>query len=94
MGYYDVPAVVNHILQTTGQGSLYYVGHSLGGQQVLITLSLRPEMNSKIRTVFALAPAAFTGNTTNLFLDSAAPFYAPYLNEVPRYILIQYLSSF
>jgi len=82
MGYYDIPAVVNYILQTTGQPSLYYIGHSLGGQQVFITLTLRPEMNSKIRTIFALAPAPYLGNKTNLFLKGADYFYAPYPNEV------------
>jgi lysosomal acid lipase/cholesteryl ester hydrolase len=82
MGKYDVPANINYVLNATSQPSLYWIGHSLGAQQFFIAMTLHPELNSKVRTMFALAPAAYPGNTTNLFLRGLAPFYAPYFAEV------------
>jgi lysosomal acid lipase/cholesteryl ester hydrolase len=85
MGKFDIPAVINFILTKTSKPSLYYIGHSLGGPQLFIALSLHPELNSKIRTMFALAPAVYTGNTTNVFMNTAAAIYAPYRNYVRHY---------
>jgi len=38
MGVYDVPAVMDHILKTTGQPDLYYVGHSMGTTMFFVTV--------------------------------------------------------
>lgn len=48
MGIYDIPAVINYILKTTGQSKLSYVGHSLGCGIFFIAMVKRPELNSKI----------------------------------------------
>jgi len=38
MGVYDVPAVLNHILTTTGQPDIYYVGHSMGTTMFFVSV--------------------------------------------------------
>jgi lysosomal acid lipase/cholesteryl ester hydrolase len=54
---YDVPATVDFILNKTGQSSLAYIGYSQGTAQAFAALSLNEELNQKISTMIALAPA-------------------------------------
>jgi lysosomal acid lipase/cholesteryl ester hydrolase len=65
MGVYDLPAVVDYILKTTGEQKLYYIGHSMGTTMFYVFLSERPQYNSKIRAMFSLAPVAFSSHMTN-----------------------------
>ncbi|MEQ2186126.1 hypothetical protein GOODEAATRI_025436, partial [Goodea atripinnis] len=66
MALKDLPAVVNHILKVTGQEQIFYVGHSQGTTiGTRPTFSTLPELASKIRLFFGLAPVAtvaFTGS--------------------------------
>ncbi|XP_011684498.1 PREDICTED: lipase 3-like [Wasmannia auropunctata] len=62
LGIYDLPAMIDCILYTTGHERLYYVGHSEGSTQFLVMASEMPEYNSKIILMIGLAPAAFSGN--------------------------------
>nr|CAD7258050.1 unnamed protein product [Timema shepardi] len=59
MGIYDVPAMIDHILLTTGQDKIFYVGHSMGTTMFYVMASSRPEYNSKIRLMVALAPVVY-----------------------------------
>ncbi|XP_054257102.1 lipase 1-like [Macrosteles quadrilineatus] len=59
MGYYDVPAMIDHILATTGHKQLFYIGHSMGTTMFYTMCVSRPEYNNKIRGMFALAPVAY-----------------------------------
>ncbi|XP_015202324.1 gastric triacylglycerol lipase isoform X2 [Lepisosteus oculatus] len=52
----DLPAVINFITKSTGQEQIYYVGHSQGTTIGFIAFSTMPELASKIKTFFALAP--------------------------------------
>uniref|UniRef100_A0AAY5KDN6 Lipase n=1 Tax=Esox lucius TaxID=8010 RepID=A0AAY5KDN6_ESOLU len=63
----DLPAVVNHILKTTGQDQIYYVGHSQGTTIAFIAFSSMPELASKIKMFFALAPVATVAFTMFIF---------------------------
>ncbi|KAL4640085.1 putative lysosomal acid lipase/cholesteryl ester hydrolase [Arapaima gigas] len=54
----DLPAVVNYIIKTTGQKQIFYVGHSQGTTIAFIAFSTMPELASKIKMFFALAPVA------------------------------------
>ncbi|XP_066475589.1 lipase member M-like [Tiliqua scincoides] len=56
MAKYDLPAVVNFILQETGQQQIYYIGHSQGTAIAFIAFSTMPELAKKIKMFFALAP--------------------------------------
>ncbi|ODM97066.1 Lipase 3 [Orchesella cincta] len=60
MGIYDLPANFDYILGLTGTDGLYYVGHSMGTTMFWICMSERPEYNSKIKLMSALAPIAHT----------------------------------
>uniref|UniRef100_A0A669QNQ0 Lipase n=1 Tax=Phasianus colchicus TaxID=9054 RepID=A0A669QNQ0_PHACC len=56
MAIYDLPAMINFVLQKTGQKQLYYVGYSQGATIAFIAFSSMPELAQKIKTFFALAP--------------------------------------
>ncbi|KAM9462150.1 gastric triacylglycerol lipase [Clarias gariepinus] len=54
----DLPAVINFITKTTGQEQIFYVGHSQGTTIAFMAFSTMPELASKIKMFFALAPVA------------------------------------
>lgn len=56
MGYYDLPAVIDYILNVTQTDKLYYVGHSMGTTMFFVMASTRPEYNKKIRLFSGMAP--------------------------------------
>ncbi|XP_039767485.1 lysosomal acid lipase/cholesteryl ester hydrolase isoform X2 [Ornithorhynchus anatinus] len=58
MAQYDLPAVINFILNKTGQEQVYYVGHSQGTTIAFIAFSTLPQLAKKIKMFFALAPVA------------------------------------
>ena len=65
MGAYDLPAVVDYILNATGEQKLYYIGHSMGTTMFYVFMSERPQYKSKISAMFSLAPAAFLSHMAN-----------------------------
>ena len=58
MGEYDVPAFINYILQVTGRSKLSYIGHSMGCTAFFIAMIKHQELNSRIDSMVALAPAS------------------------------------
>ncbi|XP_032087579.1 lipase member N-like [Thamnophis elegans] len=73
MGYYDIPAVINFILNKTKQPQLYYVGHSEGTTAGFISFSSWPKLAEKIKVFFGMGPAAAVKYTTcpvlNIFFN-------------------------
>ena len=59
MGAYDLPAMINKTLETTGQEKLFYIGHSMGTTAFMVMSNMRPEMNDKIELASFLAPVAY-----------------------------------
>lgn len=59
MGKYDAPAMIDHVLNTTQQQQLYYVGFSMGTTVFFTMMDYHPEYNDKIRGMVALAPVAY-----------------------------------
>ncbi|CAH2056967.1 unnamed protein product, partial [Iphiclides podalirius] len=57
MGAYDVPAIVDHVLNQTGSDRVDYIGYSQGGGEMLIMCSERPSLCNRVRTFIAVAPA-------------------------------------
>lgn len=65
MGTMDLPAVIDYVLQTTGENKLHYIGHSMGSSAGLVLLSVKPEYNQKLHSLIGLAPVAFFSKMTD-----------------------------
>lgn len=81
IGYYDIPATIDYILETTGQEKIFYIGHSQGTTAFFAMTSERPEYNEKVRLMVALAPVVFMENmpsTTADFLSNNEAFIKVY----------------
>jgi len=52
----DFPTMVDYILDTTKQKQLYYVGHSQGSMIGFAGIDQHPDLETKIKVFFALAP--------------------------------------
>lgn len=59
LGNFDVPSIIDYILNVTGEMKLFYIGHSQGTTNFFIMASLRPEYNTKIYLSIQLAPIAY-----------------------------------
>ncbi|XP_044752123.1 lipase 1-like [Coccinella septempunctata] len=68
IGYYDIPAKIDHILGITGHDQLEYVGHSQGGIVFFIMSSLRPQYQQKIKLASLLGPGGYENHFTNPWL--------------------------
>ncbi|XP_045768704.1 lipase member J-like [Maniola jurtina] len=75
IGYYDLPAIIDTILNTTAAESLTYIGHSQGTTACYVLGSQRKEYNSKINVMISLAPVAYVHHTPPLisFLRELSP---------------------
>ncbi|XP_015602093.1 gastric triacylglycerol lipase [Cephus cinctus] len=62
LGLYDLPAIIDYVIEITGSSRIFYVGHSQGSTQFFVMISTFPEYNSKIILMGGLAPAAYTSN--------------------------------
>jgi pimeloyl-ACP methyl ester carboxylesterase len=74
MGKYDVPAVLNYILDKTGEEKIFYVGHSMGSTMFIIAMSEHPELNDKIRLMVGVGPAIYVHNMVSP-IRLLAPFW-------------------
>uniref|UniRef100_A0A5S6R0U8 Lipase n=1 Tax=Trichuris muris TaxID=70415 RepID=A0A5S6R0U8_TRIMR len=64
MAAYDLPAMVEYVLQLTNHSSLHYVGHSQGNLIGFARFSEKPEWaKEKIKSFHAFAPVAYLGHT-------------------------------
>ncbi|RZC37792.1 Abhydro lipase domain containing protein, partial [Asbolus verrucosus] len=59
IGITDIPTMIDYVLETTGQPSLYHVGHSQGTTTFYVMTSMRPEYNAKVKAHFSLAPIVY-----------------------------------
>ncbi|KPJ14361.1 Lipase 1 [Papilio machaon] len=62
MGYYDLPATIDYVLERTNQKQLSAIGHSQGNTLFYVLGSTRPEYNDKVNLLIALAPICFLHN--------------------------------
>ncbi|NXG17882.1 LIPM Lipase, partial [Grallaria varia] len=56
MAIYDLPAMVDFILNQTDREKLFYVGHAQGNSLGFIAFSTFPHLGKKIKLFFGLAP--------------------------------------
>ena len=75
IGYYDVPATIDFILNRTGQKRLSIIGYSEGTMATYVLGATRPEYNDKIKIAISMAPICFIQNTGPLMslVFGAAP---------------------
>ncbi|GLH01221.1 Lipase 3 [Gryllus bimaculatus] len=59
MGIYDLPAVIDYVLNTTGASQLHYVGHSMGTTMFFVMASAKPEAAAGVASMHALAPVVY-----------------------------------
>ena len=78
IGKYDVPAMINYILNTTGRQKLSYIGHSMGCATFYIAMITYPKLNDKIDVMMAMAPAVTVANGRSPLVAAVAPF----VNEI------------
>merc|ERR1712135_181235 len=63
MSMFDEPAMVDRVLQVTGQSKVVYIGHSQGTVVLLQSVMMHDSsFSDKIHSFFALAPAAMVQN--------------------------------
>lgn len=79
-GKYDIPAMIDHIIASTGQSKIHYVGHSMGTTGVMVTMIERPEYQEKIIMANLLAPVAYVEHMT-----SPLRFLAPFADSIEVY---------
>jgi lysosomal acid lipase/cholesteryl ester hydrolase len=59
IGFYDLPVMIDYVLNVTKARQTFYVGYSQGTTALLVLLSSRPEYNQKIARGHLMATAAF-----------------------------------
>lgn len=73
IGIYDISAMIDKIIATTGQPKIHYAGHSQGTTAFFVLMSMRPEYNAKIRSAHMFAPVAYMSNLKSPFMRALAP---------------------
>ncbi|XP_075540811.1 gastric triacylglycerol lipase-like isoform X2 [Dermacentor variabilis] len=73
---YDLPAMLDFVLNETAQQKLFYVGHSQGCLILFGLLAERPEYNDKIELFTAMAPV-----TTVTYMRSPIRYLAPFVED-------------
>lgn len=76
---FDLPAMIDYVLEKTNSRRLFYVGHSQGTMILFGLLSERPEYNQKITLFCALAPV-----TTVTYMISPMRLLAPIGASIKR----------
>lgn len=74
IGYYDLPAMIDYVLDETGVPKIQYVGFSQGTTAFWVMTSTKPEYNDKIKAMQALAPVGYVGNIRSPLIRAIAPF--------------------
>jgi len=77
MATYDLPTMLDYVIDRTNVASIRYVGHSMGTTIMFALLASKPEYNNKIHSFFALGPVAqikYTTSPIKLFAPQAAQF--------------------
>ncbi|XP_031783474.1 lipase 3-like [Nasonia vitripennis] len=77
IGLRDLPAMIDHVLKTTGRHKLFYVGHSQGSTIFYVMASELPEYNDKINVMFSLAPVAYCSRMFSPIFQALSRFTTP-----------------
>lgn len=88
IGRFDLPAMIDYVIDKTNQPQIQYIGHSQGTTVFWVMCHHRPEYNAKILAMHAMAGAAFMSNTLSPF----ARFLANYLTTTE--LALEYLGNY
>merc|ERR1719341_187728 len=58
MAHYDIPAMIERVLELTGETELFYAGHSMGTTAFMAMHHYRPDIGEKVKLANFLAPVA------------------------------------
>ncbi|XP_032101577.1 lipase member N [Sapajus apella] len=67
MAKYDLPGIIDFIINKTGQEKLHFIGHSLGTTIGFVAFSTMPELAQRIKMNFALGPVISFKYPTSIF---------------------------
>ncbi|XP_066603004.1 gastric triacylglycerol lipase-like [Prorops nasuta] len=74
IGVYDLAAVINYAIKTTGQKKVFYIGFSQGSTSFFAMMSERPEFNDKVAMMFSYAPCVYVNYATSPILQAIGTF--------------------
>jgi len=74
---YDLPTMLNYVMETTGQEKIYYIGHSMGTTTYMAMNSMDASWADKVELAVLLAPAAFMTH-----VKSPIKFLAPFTDQI------------
>ncbi|KAJ3658403.1 hypothetical protein Zmor_010142 [Zophobas morio] len=77
IGYYDLPAMIDFVLEKTNKDSLFHIGHSQGTTTFYVMMSMRPDYNAKVKAHFSLAPIGFMNHMTSPLMHIIAFWQKP-----------------
>ncbi len=61
---YDIPAMVDYVLNKTGNAKLHYIGHSMGTTGFMVLMNEKPDYSEKVIMANFLAPVAYVKHIT------------------------------
>ncbi|KOB70208.1 Lipase [Operophtera brumata] len=62
MAQYDMPAVIDYVINATNKNQITYIGHAQAVATLLNLCAAKPEYNAKIKVGFGLSPTAWLYN--------------------------------
>ncbi|KAJ8728242.1 hypothetical protein PYW08_016627 [Mythimna loreyi] len=74
IGRFDLPAMIDYVLNTTKKENIAYIGHSQGTTAFFVMCSEKPDYNNKITIMIALAPLAWSSHMKSPLARMVAPF--------------------
>lgn len=77
MAGYDLPSMLDYVANRTRARNMHYVGHSMGTTVFFALMSSRPEYQSRVKSMVALAPVATVQSIT-----SPIKYLAPIVSEL------------
>lgn len=93
IGYYDLPAMIDHILAETKSNKVFSVAHSQGSTAFYVMCSVKPEYNEKVQAHFSLAPIGYLSHVKSPFMQILAKF-EPVLKVGSFFITTQSIKLF
>ncbi|XP_065074236.1 lipase 1-like [Ochlerotatus camptorhynchus] len=75
IGYYDLPAMIDYIINATNASKLHYIGFSQGTTVYFVMTSTRPDYNDKVALMVALSPSVFLKRVRSPFIRTTARFF-------------------